>query len=49
MNNDDLRTTDDDDGPWWRLDLTMVLMLLILGAILLFLTSELWHAHFGSH
>jgi len=39
----------DDEGPWWRLDFTMVMMLLILGAILLFLTSELWHTHFGSH
>ena len=49
MNDDDPRTTDDGHGPWWRLDFTMLMMLLILAAILLFLTSELWHTHFDVH
>jgi hypothetical protein len=39
----------DDDGPWWRLDLTMGLILLIALAVLLIITSELWHSHFGAH
>lgn len=49
MNDDDPRTSDEDNGPWWRLDFTMIMMLLILAAILLFLTSELWHTHFDVH
>jgi hypothetical protein len=46
------RTTDpdeSDDAPWWRLDFTMSLILLIALAVLLISTSELWHSHFGVH
>jgi len=46
------RTThpdESDDGPWWRLDFTMSLILLIALAVLLIITSELWHSHFGVH
>lgn len=46
------RTThpdESDDAPWWRLDFTLSLMLLIAVAVLLIITSELWHSHFGVH
>ena len=39
----------EDEGRWWSLDFTMVMMLLVLGAILLILTFEFWHTHFGTH
>ena len=39
----------EDEGPWWRPDFTTVLVVVVLGAILLILTWELWHSHFGAH
>lgn len=48
MSDDDPHKIE-DEGPWWRLDFTMVLVLLLLASILLFFASELWHQHFGSH
>ena len=47
--SDDKPREGDDEDRWWRLDFTMVMMLLVFGAILLILTFELWHTHFGSH
>ena len=39
----------DDDGRWWRLDFTAILVLLVVAAFLLILTFEFWHPHFGFH
>lgn len=39
----------DDEGPWWRLDFTMVLILLLIAAILMVLGFEFWHSHPFAH
>ena len=39
----------DNQGQWWRLDFTMILVLLVIVAVLLLITSEFWHTHFVSH
>ena len=39
----------EDEGPWWRLDFTMVLFLMLIAAVLALLGFEFWHPHFGSH
>ena len=39
----------DNQGRWWRLDFTMILVLLVIVAVLLIITSEFWHTHFVSH
>jgi hypothetical protein len=43
------RDEPEDEGPWWKPDFTTILVLAVLGAILLILTFELWHTHFGAH
>ena len=43
------RNEPDDDGRWWRLDFTMVLVLLVCLTVLLIITFEFWHPHFGFH
>ncbi len=32
-----------DDGRWWRLDFTMVLVLMVIVAFLLIIGLEFWH------
>lgn len=41
--------TDEDNVGLWPPDFTTVLVVVVLGAILIILTFELWHTHFGSH
>ena len=37
----------EDQGRWWRLDFTMILVLLVCFAFLLIMTFEFWHTHFN--
>ena len=39
----------ENEGPWWRLDLTMVLLLALAAALLVIVGFEFWHPHFGNH
>lgn len=39
----DDRGTPEDDGRWWRLDFTMILVLMVLIAFLVIITMEVWH------
>jgi hypothetical protein len=43
------RDESENEGRWWRLDFAMVLVLLILATLLMIVTFEFWHSHFGSH
>ena len=39
----------DDEGRWWRLDFTTILLLLVIIGFLMIVTFEFWHTHFGVH
>ena len=39
----------DDEGPWWRLDFTMVLLLVLAVALFVIFGYEFWHSHGGTH
>ena len=49
MNPRDTRADFEDEGRWWRLDFTTVLVLLVIVAFLMLLSFELWHSHPGIH
>ena len=45
----DDRNEIEDEGRWWRLDFTTVMVLMVLAALLMIMTFELWHSHPLSH
>lgn len=38
-----------EDERWWRLDFTMVLLLLVMAAFVVLVGYEFWHSHGGTH
>jgi hypothetical protein len=41
--------TDLNDDDRWRFDLTTVMVLVVILAIVLLMSFELWHSHSGIH
>ena len=39
----------DNEGPWWRLDVAMVLVLLMIGVFLMIIFFEFLHPHVFNH
>lgn len=44
-----MATEVEEQRRWWQPDFVTVMVLLVFAAIVLILTFELWHTHFGAH